>query len=622
MTIKQRNKSNEIDAMMRIAQGFHKNGELIKAKDAYQKVLKKSKNNFEALYYSGILYAQEKNNSEALRLLIKASQINPKNYNVLYNLALVYQREKNWHKSLYFYNQCLANNPNDAIAHNNMGNVFKEFQLWKDAFASYKNAITINPSYYQPYSNCALALKELGRIDEALEYANVAIKLAPEYAEGFYNLGIILNLLKKHKESINAYKQAIKINIIYPEAHFNIGNILKEIGNYEDALVHFKKAIQEKSNYFEALANCGVVYQEINNNEDAFKYYEKAIKINPNYSDARVNKALLHLSMGQFGTGWELYEWRFKNKPLKVGAEKILSPDSDEIECFWKKKWPGKSSSIPLLIWGEQGLGDQLLYFTLLSNLENYSQEKFVATDKRLIPLLEGTYKNFKFIDIANIDISSWEGQHIPVGSLPRICRYDINQFINTNHKYIRIKQNTQDKISVKVNEKKANNENIVCGVSWSSSNTSAGSRKSIKLTSLLSTFAKMPITFIDLQYGNTSQEREELEKIENIDFIHLDEIDNTNNLYELAALIESCDVVITISNTTAHIAGALGKKTFLLLPLSGKGRFWYWSEFNGKNLWYASIKIFSQIKAGDWDHPIQKVKNELINFKLSRCAF
>ena len=111
-------------------------------------------------------------------------------------------------------------------------------------------------------------------------------------------------------------------------------------------------------------------------------------------------------------------------------------------------------------------------------------------------------------------------------------------------------------------------------------------------------------------------------EKIENIDFIHLDEIDNTNNLYELAALIESCDVVITISNTTAHIAGALGKKTFLLLPLSGKGRFWYWSEFNGKNLWYASIKIFSQIKAGDWEHPIQKVKNELINFKLSKCTF
>jgi hypothetical protein len=157
--------------------------------------------------------------------------------------------------------------------------------------------------------------------------------------------------------------------------------------------------------------------------------------------------------------------------------------------------------------------------------------------------------------------------------------------------------------------EKIARPGKLVCGVSWSSNRKSIGGQKSLGLAQLLTPMASDQPHFVDLQYGDTAPERQALAHEKGIKVQHLDEVDNFQDLDGLAALIQACDWVVTTSNTTAHLAGALGKQTLLLLPL-GKGRLWYWVEHGGSNSWYPSIRSFSQVQPGDWSTPLRDLKD------------
>ena len=187
----------------------------------------------------------------------------------------------------------------------------------------------------------------------------------------------------------------------------------------------------------------------------------------------------------------------------------------------------------------------------------------------------------------------------------------DNSYFSKNNHKYISgdnsIKKELQAKLKI---EKK-----IICGLSWTSKNNEIGNNKSITLGTLKPLLLMEDITFIDLQYNDTSIEKERFYSDNSIRINEVETIDNFNDLNGIASLIEICDFVITVSNTNAHISGALGKKTFLLLP-KGKGRLWYWTSSGNKSLWYPSIEVVEQNVAGSWDSAIKKI-NKLVKENL-----
>ncbi|NDH09964.1 MAG: hypothetical protein EBY16_10265, partial [Gammaproteobacteria bacterium] len=151
----------------------------------------------------------------------------------------------------------------------------------------------------------------------------------------------------------------------------------------------------------------------------------------------------------------------------------------------------------------------------------------------------------------------------------------------------------------------------LVCGISWKSKNENFSSDKSILLDLLVPIFQLPNITFVNIQYGDTSFEINELYNKFNIKIQVIDDIDNFNNIDGLAALIDACDFVITVGNVNAHIAGALNKKTYLLLPYS-HGKMWYWREYEDDSLWYSSIKIFRQNISNSWTLPLNNLYNEL----------
>ena len=137
---------------------------------------------------------------------------------------------------------------------------------------------------------------------------------------------------------------------------------------------------------------------------------------------------------------------------------------------------------------------------------------------------------------------------------------------------------------------------NILGGV-----NEDLGRNKSMSLEQLKDILLLPNMVFVDLQYGDTSQERQSFYEKYGVKILKIEEVDNFDDIEGLASLIDLCDCVLSVSNTTVHIAGAIGKPTYLMLP-KGKGKLWYWSKEGNQSMWYKSIKIFEQDKIGEWD--------------------
>ena len=155
------------------------------------------------------------------------------------------------------------------------------------------------------------------------------------------------------------------------------------------------------------------------------------------------------------------------------------------------------------------------------------------------------------------------------------------------------------------------NDQKKICGISWLSKNKDIGKEKSLYLNQLLPILRNQNATFVNLQYGNVSDEIKEILDSYGIEIKSISDIDNFNDLDGLASLVDACDYVITASNVTAHIAGALNKKTFLILPFS-RGKIWYWGESTDRSLWYPSIEIFRCPGLGLWDIPINNLSKKL----------
>jgi len=284
----------------------------------------------------------------------------------------------------------------------------------------------------------------------------------------------------------------------------------------------------------------------------------------------------------------------------------IVKPALPKLESR-RPLWDGQPGEAPLLLWGEQGIGDQILYASVLPELANLPQRKMLALDRRLMPLFERSMPGFELLDLETLSDALPFAEQLPLGSLPRYFRPSAQSFANARHPYLQADATRSAALRAQI----ARPGKRVCGVAWNSARKYIGQSKSVSLEQMLAPLVGLPLHFVDLQYGDTHEERDAVQHIHGIEVQHVEEIDNFNDLDSLASLIQACDVVLTTSNSTAHLAGALGKDTLLLLPL-GKGRMWYWTEHEGRNPWYPSIRLFSQIRHADWQTPLAQIRQHL----------
>ena len=495
-------------------------------------------------------------NLESAELYLKqALRLQPSNPHVLRLLGVISAQRRQYSNALEYLKNSLKALPKNALALSNLGNVYLELGEYSNALDAYDKSIKIDSKYEEAWSNKGNVLSELKRYQEAIDHHDKALSLKPDYAEGWSNKGNVLNKLKR----------------------------------FDDAIAHFDKALSLKPDYAEGWSNKGNLLSELKQFDDAIAHFDKALSLMPDYSEGWLNKAMLNLFLKQYQTGWKDYDWRLKKKDFQLS----LAIDGMAL-------WNGLSCK-HLLIFSEQGVGDIIFYASMLGIIKNRVGNITISIDIRLLPILSRSFPGVVFIDKdAPLDATLYDAQ-IPFGSLPVV----MNMHPDMDGRRVPYLI-ANDELTKTLKNNPSPKKQLRCGVAWKSKNQKIGSDKSILLSDLNEIFQIDGYEFVNLQYGDTQEEIKDLENNYGAQLTTIDGIDLFENIDGLLSIIQTCDLIVTTSNVTAHLSGALGKTTFLLTPYS-TGRLWYWHE-EAISSWYPSISLFTQSKNFEWNGAIKNI--------------
>ena len=548
-----------------------------------------------------------------------------------FNLGNILSRLDNSKEAEYYYRKAIKFKPTFAEAHNNLGNTLKDLGKLKEAEILTRKAIELKPTFAEAYSNLGNIMRDLGKIKEAeiltrkaielkpdlaesysslgnimrdigkLKESEIltrkAIELKPTFAEAYSNLGNVMRDLGKIKEAEILTRKAIEVNSDYAEAHSNLGNILDNYGDLKGAELSLRQAIKLKPDLAEAHFNLGNLLSELVNLKEAEYYYRKAIELKVDYAVAYYNLSFILLKAKKFKEGFNKYEWGFKVYNNEKGFRLKLRSSKSE----WTPKNKGK-----VLLWDEQGIGDKILFASLIPEFVEQVDQLIVKVDERLIPLFKRSF-NQKIIYINKsqlIDEEKYDSQ-IAMGSLLKFLRKSKEDFNKGKKNYIKVNESKSTIFKEKL--KDLEHEKII-GISWKSTTKHDRGIK-LSLEKLLLGIYSPKIKFVCLQYGDVEKEINQLREKHNIRIEIINELDVYNDIDGLASLIAACDEVVSIDNINLHLAGAIGVKTNILLSHKC---YWYHGVDDEKSYWYPSVTFFRQENPDEWDTPLKEIKKKI----------
>ncbi|MCX7135201.1 MAG: tetratricopeptide repeat protein [Proteobacteria bacterium] len=648
-----------VRASLERAMALHRQGRLAEAERAYRSILVVHPACFDALHYLGLLDLQRGQHESAVRYIGEALRIEPKSPAALNNLGnalrALGRREEalgSYDKALAIrprylealngkgntlqqlmrfedavaaYDRALASEPKSAEILNNRGNALQKLKRYDDAIASYDRALALRPDFIMAIANRGDALRNFGRYQEALgtydkalaigsSYADTAaaresagsspplvdqrrvLHPRPEHAGALFGRGAALQGLGRYAEALVSYGQALSVKPEYPDALNNCGVVLLELGRFEDALHTYDKLLAVDPAYVDAIFNRGVTLEALEQYAAAVAAYQQVLAINPDHHEARYNEALCLLRNGEWARGWDGFKVRWQWAGLAPGGGRYPGPE-----------WDGAYLDGTLLVWSEQGIGDQILYSSMFEQLRKSARDLIVEVPAKLVALFRRSFDGMTIIAQGESGYAGRFDAHIPLGSIGRYLRRGWQDFVRREGGYLR----ADAALAASLRNRLAGDGRLLVGLAWKSKNASLGKYKSMELSAYAPLLKLPDLQFVDLQYGDVRGEIEQVAATTGIRIEQVGEIDNYEDIDGLAALISACDAVVTVSNTTAHLAGALGKPVYVLLP-RGRGLLWYWHADRIDSPWYSSAKLYRQSASEEWDIVIQRVVADL----------
>lgn len=582
------------DAHANLGKALIDQGRVEAALPCFERAIELKPDFIEAHFQRGLALASLGRDREAVEAFDRTLNIRPGHADAHLNRGNLLRKAGKIEQALISFERAIAANPEYAEAYCNRGNTLHVMKSLPDALASLDRAIALKPDLALAHCSRGGILADLGRTQEAVDALDRAIALQPDLAEAHGNRGLALRALDRLHEAMAAFDRAIALRPDFPGVHANRGVTLTDLGRYEEALAALERALAldpRRADFYNIRGN---ILQGMNRHEEALRDYARARQLKPDFGEAEWNESVCHLLFGDFEKGWPLFESRWRNGQ-SLGELKLAPP-----------LWDGAPVKGGLLVWGEQGIGDQIHHLGMVDGLAGLAGAVTVAVNERLLPLVQRSFPAMRAIPLHAAVREHCEAQ-TPAGSLGRYLRRRQDDFPLARKAYLQA-----DPARVAALKKTiAAGGRLVCGLSWRSAAPKVGMAKSIALRDLAPLLELDGIRFVDLQYGDTAAERQALQAATGVEIMHVDAVDNRQDIDGLAALIGACDVVVTISNTTAHLAGALGVPTLLMLP-TGVARHWYWHEGRNDSPWYPSMTIFRQRTVGDWAGVFAAVRKAL----------
>jgi tetratricopeptide (TPR) repeat protein len=502
------------------------------------------------------------------------------------------------HAARQAYESILAEEPRHFDALHLLGVVCAQMGEHQIAVDLLSKAVHLNKSHAVAHNNLGNAQAELKNWHAALESYNQAVKLNPRYALAYFYRGIPLEDLGNFDAALATYQKAIQIDAAYFQAYSNCGLIFQKMRCGDEALAQYARAIQSNPNYAEAYYNRGTYFMEMKRYGEAIVEFDRALQISPTFADAYWNKSITHLLMGEWAAAWDLYPWRWRISELESEDPKPpLYPDRFQHAS-------NKPEKQKVFVWAEQGVGDEIFHASMLSEAAAHFAALTVQIDPRLISLFERSIPGVNFVDKSDpVDLHSFD-LHLAHGDLGYFFRRTADDFRRVQSRYLCTDVSRVDALRKGLKA----DDRLLCGISWRSKNKRIGNSKSVGLEKLLPVLRNPNIRFVNLQYGHTVDELEAFTNEYGVEISSCPSVDNFSDLDGHAALIDACDFIVTVSNTTAHIAGALGKPAHVMLA-QGDGRLWFWANRYGtQSMWYPSAHIYEQTRWGEWDDVVSSI--------------
>ncbi len=579
---------------------LHQTGKLQQAELIYQQILQTHPQHSTALHLLGVIAYQSENLAMAVGLIEQATKIDPNQSSGFFSLGLALKKQGRLKDAINAYYKVLEIEPQNANAYNNLGNILGLSGKLEEAVDTYQQALEIDPSDIRTYNNLSIALQKQGKLTEAIDTYYKILEMDSTNVAIHRSLGMLLTEQGKLEEAINTYYQVLKIDSTDAKTYNNLGILLKEQGKFKEAVDAYCKALEIVPSYADAYNNLGNAFQLQGNFEDAEVAYKKALEINSKFSEAHKNLGMLLLLNGEFELGWKKYEWRWKCHDFP-----------SENRNFPQLSWDGTDlSKKSILIWTEQGIGDEIMFANMLETLSWMTDEITVECEERLVPLFQRSFPKMQFVSREQkpnpILLDRQIDYQIPIGSLAQWLRKNENQFPK--------KGSYLSASSEKASQLRDKYENLtdgrfLVGISWKSINHGTEKEKNTILENWTPILSQKDCFFINLQYGNTEQEISKYCSSTGTLIYTDQEINPLKNLDDFAAQISALDLVISISNTTAHMSGALGKKVWTLLPYVPD---WRWMLKREDTPWYPNMKLFRQSQMHDWRDVFQRVSLSL----------
>ncbi|MGD0962192.1 MAG: tetratricopeptide repeat-containing glycosyltransferase family protein, partial [Methylomonas sp.] len=514
---------------------------------------------------------------EALRLYGALVKQFPANAQLLENYADVLFRAGRLRECLNAFNRSLALGNEQARLYCNRGIALRKLDRPQQAVESYDRAIALNPGLAVAHYNRANALLELRRFAEDVTSFDAALLRHPAYAEAYHNRGVSLKELGRFQEALDSYDRAVALQPDHAEAYCNRGVVLKELDRYREALHSYDRAIAVRPGYASAYCNRGSVLQELEQFGEAVACYQIAITNDPDLVETYWNLALLHLLTGNYREGWALYEWRFKHKSLNI-----------PLRAYAETRYSGQAvKDKTVLLYAEQGLGDTLQFCRYAGLLADRGARVILEAQPVLASLLETLDARIEVLP-AGSKIPGFD-YYSPLLSLPYLFKTGLDT-IPAAPAYLRADPGKSGAWRRRLGEKRLPRVGLV----WSGSmEHKQDHKRSIPLASFAG-MLNLPFEFHCLQQ---EIREDDLSFCRNRANLKLHDPLLTD-FAETAALAEQMDLVISVDTAVAHLAGALGKPLWLLLPFIPDFR---WLLERGDTPWYPSATLFRQDASRDW---------------------
>ena len=593
-----------LDAEVDAAVAHHRAGRLDDAEQAYAAILAAHPDNPRALHNYALLLIS-RGRFEAAEALVARLPGSPKSE------RLAVQLHQRWGMALMAGGQDAAAEaqlerardlaPDDPETHSDLGLLRLRLRRPVEARESLERALAIAPGHAMARVNLGSALRQLGLYEAAEEAYRAVLAGEPDHPAATRNLASLMKEADPEVQAPGGVPLTADIAGLTADQIVARAEALQYVGRFAEALACFQALAAQPDRRYDALVRAAFLEATLGRHDDAIRTLDQAIALQPDVHLAYHRRSFSRLRACDYAGGWEDYEHRLLY-PEALKEAGALVRVSEELAAHVRLE---QLAGRRLLLVAEQGIGDQVMFASMLPDLMRVAGEIIVVCDARLAGLFGRSFPGVAVLGVPGARVTSADYEVVlAMGSLGRLFRNRLEDFPGTP-----FLKTDPARVARWTERLGTRPERLRIGLSWRGGLPQTGRlKRSLSLAQLAPILALPGCEIVSLQYGDVAEEVAAANRLMPTP-IRLFPPEAIDDFDDLAALAQACDVVVSVQNSLVHLCGAIGKDCLTLLPNNPEWRYTLAAEIMP---WYRSVRLFRQAYAGDWIPVVQRVAEAL----------